>query len=135
MIFNLEENSERIKLVKWIDEQEDKTVDITLVKDQRTLTQNRAIHKYFELLAYELNEAGFDVRKVIDEAVEIPFTASFIKEYMWKPVQKSMLNKISTAKLNTDEVNEIYLVVDKIVSERTGITIPFPSIESQSYER
>ncbi|MCK5016226.1 MAG: hypothetical protein KAS32_04060, partial [Candidatus Peribacteraceae bacterium] len=97
--------------------------------------QNRAIHKYFELLAYELNEAGFDVRKVIDEAVEIPFTASFIKEYMWKPVQKSMLNKISTAKLNTDEVNEIYLVVDKIVSERTGITIPFPSIESQSYER
>lgn len=43
-----------------------------LDKRERTLTQNRAIHLWFTMLADALNDAGLDMRTVLKPEIEIP---------------------------------------------------------------
>ena len=94
-----------------------------------TQTQNSSIHLYFKLLAYELNEAGFDVMKTMSHDVPIPWNEHLVKELIWRKVQKAMTDKRSTTKLDTKEVSEIYRVIDNHISNisKGEISIPFPN--------
>ena len=68
---------------------------ITKEIQRRTAQQNKAIHKYFELLAQTLNDAGLDMKQVLKPEVDIPWTKESVKAHLWKPVQKVMYNKHS----------------------------------------
>lgn len=93
----------------------------------RTTTQNKALHKYYSLLSDALNEAGYDMKKTLKESAEIPWTAEAVKLNIWKPVQDAMLDKKSTTELETTEVDEIYKVIARHLSEKTGVHVEFPS--------
>jgi fructosamine-3-kinase len=97
---------------------------------QRTGQQNAALHLYFTQLAEALNSAGFDMKKTIREDVDIPWTPENIKEFLWRKVQQAYLRKKSTTELTTEEIDKVYDVVNKVIAERTGVHIPFPSIDS-----
>ena len=98
---------------------------------QRTIQQNKALHKYFELIAEELNSAGYDMKKVLKPGVEIPWSRETVKEYLWRPLQEAYLLKPSTTKLNTKEIDKIIDILTKHLGEKLGIELPdFPSIES-----
>ena len=98
--------------------------------EKRTEQQNKALHKYFEMLASELNDAGLDMKVVLKPTVDIPWTKENIKEYIWKPVQKALLLKESTTELTTDEVTKVYETINRLIAEKHGIHIPFPTDES-----
>jgi hypothetical protein len=101
--------------------------------EKRTISQNRALHLWFNLLAEELNKAGLDQRKVLKPGVAIPWSGESIKEQVWKPIQQALYEKKSTTELlKKEEIDRIYDVINKHLSESfPGIEIPdFPSIES-----
>lgn len=98
---------------------------------KRTVKQNRALHKYFGLLADQLNLYGLDMRTVLKPEIEIPWSANAIKEYMWKPIQKIQLNKEHTAELNTKEIDAVFDTINRFIGEKFGVHIPFPSIEEE----
>jgi hypothetical protein len=102
--------------------------------EQRTPRQNNALHLFFSLLAEELNAGGYDMRKVIREAIDIPWTPYSVKEYLWRPVQKAQLGKKSTTKLTTKEIDQVYDTVNRVIGERTGVHVDFPSIEMMERE-
>ena len=93
--------------------------------DMRTLTQNRAIHKYFELLSEKFNKGGLTVSKLLK--VTVIWTPASVKELLWKPIMEAVLNKKSTAKMNKDEVIKVYDVLNLTLSERYGISVEFPN--------
>lgn len=95
--------------------------------NQRTLTQNKALHKYFELLAQELNQAGFDMKRTLKPGIDIPWSPATVKEYLWKPVQHAYLDKESTTELTTKEIDKVYDVLNRHLGETTGVTVVFPS--------
>lgn len=95
--------------------------------EKRTLQQNKAIHKYCTMLADTLNEAGLDMRKTLKPGVDIPWTATSAKEHLWRPIQDLMLDKESTTELDTKQVDEVYRVLNRHLSEKFGISVPFPS--------
>lgn len=99
-------------------------------EQKRTSQQNAAMHLFFTQLAEALNSAGFDMKKTIREGIDIPWTPENIKEFLWRPVQSAYLRKKSTTELTTSEIDKVYDVVNKIIGERTGVHIPFPSIDS-----
>ena len=82
---------------------------------------------YFTLLADELNAAGSDMRKTLQERIDIPWSPSSVKSFLWKPVQEAMLEKESTTELTTKDIDMIYDVVNKAIGERTGVHVPFHS--------
>jgi len=111
----------------------DEVKEIFGVKDKtRTLAQNSALHLYFTMLADELNSAGLDMKKVLKPEVDIPWTLESIKNHLWRPIQKIMFNKKSTTELTKSEVTEVWEVLNRSLSSKHGIGVPFPSEEQLS---
>jgi len=106
-----------------------KVEDIKSISNRRTDQQNRALHLWFTMLAEELNAAGYDMKKVVRANVDIPWTSYNVKEFLWRPVQESQLGKKSTTQLSTDEIDKIYDTINRVVGERTGVHVPFPSLD------
>lgn len=98
--------------------------------DKRTNQQNKAIHKLFTQLATELNTLGLDARLILKPTYQIWWTPEMIKRDLWKPLQKVMLNKESTTELTTAEVSKVYEQLAKIIGEKHGVSIDFPSAEA-----
>lgn len=101
---------------------------------QRTLKQNKALHVLFQVLANELNENGLDMRKTLKPSVEIPWSGRSVKEWLWKPIQKAQLNKDSTTKLTTVEIDQVFDTLVRHLGQQFGIQLNFPSIEQTLVE-
>ena len=95
----------------------------------RTNLQNRALHKYCEMLADALNAAGLDMKKTLKPEVDIPWNKDMVKEHLWKPIQEIVLDKKSTADLDTSEPSKVYDVLDRHLGEKFGIHVPWPKEE------
>jgi hypothetical protein len=102
------------------------TVDMKNM-DLRSLQQNRALHKLFELIATALNDRGLTVTKTIK--ADIIWTPASTKELLWRPIQQAALMKRSTAELSRDEIDKVYDVINLALGQRFGIHVPFPTIE------
>jgi hypothetical protein len=96
---------------------------------QRTTQQNKALHKYYELIARTLNEHGLDMRKALKPEIDIMWTKDSVKEYLWRPIQEAQVNKTSTTELTTHEIDLIVHTITKFFGEHHKLYIPFPSIE------
>lgn len=92
----------------------------------RTIKQNKAIHLYFTLVADALNGAGLDIKTAVD--LDIPWTPENVKNLLWRPVQQTMLDKQSTTRLTTKEIDQVWEVVNRYLAS-LGIHEPFPSIK------
>lgn len=107
----------------WID------IEITKAqKSKRTLTQNAALHKYCELLAIALNDAGFDMKRTLKPEVDIPWTMEAVKEHLWRPIQAAITQKQSTTEADTSQYSEVYNVLSRHLSQKLGgVHVPWPS--------
>ena len=97
--------------------------------DKRSTRQNRAIHKYFELLADELNSAGWDMKRTLRHDVDIPWNGDTVKQWLWKPIQEAMLGKKSTTQLTTKEIDKVYETLNRHLADKLGVHTPFPSVD------
>lgn len=104
---------------------------------QRTPKQNRSLHLYLKELSKALNEAGYDMRQVLKPEVDIPWDddGMMAKEHLWRPIQKIMLDKESTADAERDEYTKVYEVLNRHLSAKFGISIPWPIHESNDEQR
>jgi hypothetical protein len=102
---------------------------------QRTLRQNSALHSYFSQLADTLNEAGLDQRKVLKPSVDIPWSVESVKNQLWRPIQQAYLSKKSTTELETSEIDKIYLILNRHLAEKFGISVEFPKEEPNQERR
>lgn len=123
-------NSLFIWLGKQIDDGGTLNIAVTKVKKQRTLTQNKALHKYCELLAEALNDAGYDFRTFIKEGISVPFTKDLVKEHLWRPVQKVVLDENSTTKPDTSGYSKVYDVLNMHLITNKNIFVPWPDKNS-----
>jgi len=99
---------------------------------QRSLTQNQALHKYFALLADELNDGGFDMRKMLKQEVDIPWTMESVKEHLWKPLQEVITKEKSTAKVERADYSKIYDVLSRHLSQKLGVFVSWPCKENMN---
>lgn len=101
-----------------------------ITKDRkRTSLQNRSEHKYFQLLADALNDSGQDMRHVLKESVDIPWTMQSVKDLLFRPVAVAMYDVESTADLTTVQTQEVYSVLNRHTGEKLGVSIDWPCEE------
>ncbi len=109
-------------------EGDDWEITIKKRKRTRTPTQNKTIHKYFELLADALNDAGWyqmQFMQAMKTGAQIPWTPEAIKE-LWRKVQLPLTNVESTARLTTAQVNDVYELFSANVANVSGVSVDFP---------
>ena len=95
---------------------------------QRTGQQNRALHKFFSMLAEALILAGLEMKVVLKAETKLWWTLEAVKEYLWRPVQKSLYQKESTTELEKQiEIETIHENLMRLLGEKYGVEyIPFP---------
>ena len=94
---------------------------------KRTLNQNSALHRFFDLLASTLNAQNLTVDVVVK--AETKWNQERVKELLWRPIQKAVIGKESSTKLTTKELTEVYDVLNKALGEKLGIHVEFPNYE------
>lgn len=107
--------------------------DIKGSKATRTTLQNRALHKFLTMLADALNAAGWDMKRTLTKQAEIPWNGNTAKEWLWRPIQKAMFSKDSTASLETNEVSQVYDTLNRHTSAKLGVSVPFPDKHWKAY--
>ena len=95
--------------------------------DMRTLQQNKALHKYFSLVAEALNDRQLTVKTIIKADIE--WNPISVKSLLWKPIQEAVLQKKSTTELKRKEIDDVYDTINRALGEKFGIYVPFPTIE------
>ena len=133
MILNLTKDTDIRKLIDFVLESKEQSIDIKIYKNTRTNRQNRALHLYFSLVSDELSSAGFELRDLVLDNIPIPITSESIK-LLWKQMQEKMYGTTSTTELKTNEVGEIYDAMNIVISERLKVHIPFPNFDYKGYE-
>ena len=93
----------------------------------RTSKQNRALHKWFTLLAKEMKDRGLDMRKVLKPSIEITPTMELVKNTIWRPIQIAKYGKESTTQITTKELQGVYDDIDRFFLSQHQIDLPFPS--------
>lgn len=108
-----------------------KLCELKETKKKRTLNQNKALHLYFEHISKQLNDIGhtFNYTGLKGINIEIPYSQSIVKDFIWRPIQITLFQKESTTELTTEEINTILDVLSKFFSEK-GVYVPFPSVQS-----
>jgi len=100
----------------------------------RSIAQNAAMYLWWRQIASAAVECGLDIRKLMSQRIDIPATKENIKVVVWVPVMETMTGKTSTAKLDTKEVSEIAMTIDRYLLSKNGINVPFPSMDSLANE-
>lgn len=102
---------------------------------QRTLQQNKSLHKYFDLMSQQLKVSGvtFQTFLAMNPTLEMYWSPELVKK-VWKEVQFAMYGTNSTTMLSTKQIDEVYDVFNKMFGEITGEHVPFPSLEEQMLE-
>lgn len=95
----------------------------------RTDSQNRALHKFFQLLSDKLNEQGLEMQMVLKPGTSIWWTPENVKNYLWRPVQEAMLGKLSTKELDKQmDIDRVHEQLMHILGEKHHVEfIDFPS--------
>ena len=107
-------------------------IEIKRVAGQRSSQQNRALHKFCALLADQLNAAGFDMRRVLKQDVDIPWNTLAVKDFLWRPIQTAMTGKESTTEMTTVEPTVIHEVLARHLGQKLGIVCPpWPKKEAE----
>ena len=132
MIYNLKLASDLNKFefkVKSVIERQGR-VDLT---EPRSVKQNSAIHKFFDLICEELNELGMEFQYfgIKGEVLSTRYTNHIVKEFFWRKIQVALFDIKSTTKLDTNQINEIADVIIKFFADK-GVLIEFPSDESKN---
>lgn len=101
-------------------------LEIKVYEATRSTQQNRALHKWFSMIATELNEKGIDKREFFKEPFFMRWSKDNVKEDIWRPVQRAMKLGTSTTELGRSELDQ---VLDPIIIKLAehGISVPFPN--------
>jgi len=96
-------------------------------RKQRTTAQNRALHKYYSLVADALNEAGWTVQRALENAKERDWSGGAVKDLIWRVRQKEVLGKESTTELSKwKDIDDVYEIVNRDLGQVFGLHVPFP---------
>ena len=98
----------------------------TTKERQRSLAQNRALHKWCTECATELSNAGITVQAFVKD-IEADFTMETVK-MMWRAFAKAKYGKESTTQLTSKQINEVYDECNRHLA-KFEIHLPFPSQE------
>jgi len=101
-----------------------------MVDRQRTIQQNKSLHKFCDELAKEANNHGVSMKAVVQD-LQVDWSMESVKSIV-HAISKAKYGKTSTADLTTKELSDCCEEVQKIFLEQ-GVHVEFPSFENKEF--
>ena len=134
MIYNLSNKTELTEFEHQIRHFKalNKIVELDQVKPKRSNQQNRALHKFFNMISEALNEIGeeFIYKGLKGSDMSLNYSPKIVKDFFWRPIQVTLFGFESTTKLKTEEMNQIIDIIIKFFGDK-GVLIEFPHIDNE----
>jgi len=106
----------------------------TEITKHRTGKQNKSLHKYCQMVADEMNAAGYDAQTVI--SLPIQLTPEIVKDCIFKAIMTALYpDKTSSTQLSTTEIQDVYENMNRATGTKFGVSMDWPSDESLSEEQ
>lgn len=111
--------------------------EVVIRKPARTLPQNASLHKYCELRATQLDDAGIKKVDLLTKMkAEMPWSMEGVKEDIWKTFQVFKGFGSKTSKLKTNEVTQVFDLCTQFFGEIMQLPfIDFPNEEERRREQ
>jgi len=118
-------------LVEKVDDSKHYTIEVKKVQDSRTSQQRKSIELYCKLMSEALNDGGIDYVKFLETikewGYETPWSQEKVKD-QWRLLQSTLFNKESTTELTTNEVTEVYDLMNReFIRLAHGVSVEFPN--------
>jgi len=131
MIYDLSQTSQFLEISRKLPELRLKgaKIEVKELSKKRTLSQNSALHKYFDLIAKQFQELGLTynyMNQFTGHTIELAYTSNLVKDFIWRPIQQTLFNIESTTEIDTNQINQIIEVLTLHFGKH-GIKIDFPS--------
>jgi len=103
---------------------------------KRTDQQNKALHKWLDMLAEQLNDSGQSMGDGIVVRLPIRYSRELMKELIVRPYMMTHFFDedgepiTTTTKLSTTQTQDLYMQLDHIIAELSGCHAEWPSEES-----
>ena len=110
-------------------------VEIKKLPQTRTSLQNRALHKYCDLVAKELKAKDLTVQEVLAKAIERDFDMETVKAVLWKPLQKACTGEEKTSKAKTKYYAKVYKYLSHHLAVNFGVTTAWPVDKTKGVNR
>ena len=92
---------------------------------QRTIQQNKSLHKYCELVAQAMDEAGYDAQTAITMPIQL--TGAIVKDSIFRKIMSALYpDKTSTTELSTTEIQTVYNNMSRALATKFGVDVPWP---------
>lgn len=102
------------------------------IDSPRTMPQNRSGHEWMQLLADALNDAGHTVNSKAILRLDVPWTKSSVKEFLFRPIMQAMYpDKTSTSQLTKSEWSAVVEALNLALGERAGVHVEYPSNDTK----
>ena len=100
------------------------TFSLANPKKRRSPTMRQASHLWFKMVSIDLNNAGYDMKKVLKPTFDISWSEDgyMAKNYLWRPVQEAVTGHEST----TQPTNAQYMEIYENVNRRLPVHTPWP---------
>lgn len=98
---------------------------------KRTNSQNSALHLFFDMISFALNELNqeFCYTGVTGRELSMMYTPNLVKTMFWHPIQTALFDTKSTTELNNEQINQISDIIIKFFAEKS-VVLEFPSKET-----
>lgn len=131
MIYDLSKTNEFLEISRKLPELRLKgsKIEVKELSKKRTLSQNSALHKYFDLIAKQFHELGWTYNysnPFTGHLIELNWNTNLIKDFIWRPIQQTLFGIESTTELTSKQINDIIDVLT-LHFGNSGIKIDFPN--------
>ncbi len=118
----MSEFAEYVKLWSRLVESGDAPLISEMNDMQRTGQQNKSLHKYCQMVADEMNAAGYDFKEVV--RLPVSMTPELVKEYLFKRIMSTQYpDKESTTELSTTEIQTVYETMNAATAQLFKISM------------
>ena len=94
---------------------------------RRSGVQNNSLQLYCQRMADALNDAGFDMKYIMKDDADIPWSKDSVREHLWMGIQKAVTGQSSTTEPSTTEYVNIYDILNRHMINKHGIAVEWPS--------
>jgi hypothetical protein len=102
-------------------------------EQQRTKSQNKAIHLWFTQITQTLNDSGYTLHDLLRafNSVSVDVTENSVKSVM-QAIAEVQYGKSHTSELTTLECTRVAEEMNRILGQGLGVHVPFPSHDTKN---
>jgi hypothetical protein len=104
-------------------------IEVPEAEEKRNISQNSALHLFFEKVAHRLNAGGVGIIEGLRStglSHEVNWSGESVRSLLWNRLAKAYLSHAGRARYRKEDIREIYRLLRGHLKEKYHVDVPYP---------